>query len=425
MLDHKLVYDRFEEVERRLGRRGTVPALEELRVLADRRRALILTFEAARQEQNAANETMRTLDKKGPEFHLLRESLRTVAAAAKGAEAQLKEVEETLQNKLLYLPNLPHDSVPDGQDAAHNVVVRTWGEPPKFNFEAKPHWDLGEALGILDFERGAKLSGARFTAYRGLGAKLERALIAFMLDHAEERGYEEWLPPVLVKRDMMIGTGQLPKFEDDAFGLENGTMFLIPTAEVPLTNLHREEILPASSLPLHYAAYTPCFRREAGSYGKDVRGLIRQHQFNKVELVKLCQPSSSYEELEGMVVDASAILEKLGLAYRVVALCAGDMGFSAAKTYDLEVWLPAQGGYREISSCSNCEDFQARRANIRYKDDAEGKPRFVHTLNGSGLAVGRTLIAILENYQRDDGTIDIPPALRRYVGRDRITARSA
>jgi seryl-tRNA synthetase len=420
MLDLRQVLDQFDAVERRLRRRGAVVALDEIRDLAARRRTLIQTFEGARQRQKAANEQMRTADKKSNAFQQLRDELRTVAQTAKDSEAELKTVEAALEDKLLYLPNPPHESVPNGQSAEDNVVVRQWGTPPSFDFAPKPHWELGEALRILDFERGAKLSGARFTAYRGLGAKLERALISFMLDVAAEHGYTEWLPPFVVKREVMVGTGQLPKFEEDAFALENGQMFLIPTAEVPLTNLHREEILASCALPLRYTAFTPCFRREAGSYGKDVRGLIRQHQFNKVELVKICEPSRSYEELEGMVADAANVLERLGLAHRVVLLCAGDMGFSSAKTYDIEVWLPGQGGYREISSCSNCEDFQARRANIRFREGDDGKPKLVHTLNGSGLAVGRTLIAILENYQRADGSVDIPPALRRYVGVDRI-----
>ncbi len=419
MLDLRQVCERFAEVEARLGRRGGQIDLSELRALAERRKELIQAFESARSKQNAANDAMRSADKASEAFQKLRAEMKELSETAKKAEAERKEVEAALETKLKYLPNLPHESVPDGKDAESNVVVRTWGEIPSFDFAPKAHWDLGEALNILDFERGAKLSGARFTVYRGWGAKLERALITFMLDLAEENGYTEFLPPVLVKREVMEGTGQLPKFEEDAFSLENGSMFLVPTAEVPLTNLHRGEILPGASLPLRYTAYTPCFRREAGSYGKDVRGLIRQHQFNKVELVKFATPETSYDELEGMVKNACQVLEKLGIAFRVVALCAGDMGFSAAKTYDIEVWLPGQGGYREISSCSNCEDFQARRADIRFKDEA-GKVRLVHTLNGSGLAVGRTLIAILENYQRADGAIDIPPALRRYVGADRI-----
>jgi seryl-tRNA synthetase len=363
---------------------------------------------------------MRVADKGSEIFQRLRTELREIGQAAKEAEAELKGVEESLQERLLYLPNLPHASVPEGKDPQSNVVVREWGEKPSFSFPPRPHWEIGEALGILDFDRGAKLSGSRFTVYRGLGAKLERRLIQFMLDIAAERGYEEYLPPFMVKREVMVGTGQLPKFEEEAFSLEQGALFLIPTAEVPLTNLHREETIPGEALPLKYTACTPCFRREAGSYGKDVRGLIRQHQFNKVELVKFVEPSRSYEELESMVEDAAEVLRRLGLPHRVVALCAGDLGFAAAKTYDLEVWLPGQGEFREISSCSNCEDFQARRANIRYRDPADGKLKFVHTLNGSALAAGRTTIAILENYQRADGSIEVPEALRAYLKTDRI-----
>lgn len=423
MLDLRQVCDRFAEVRDRLVRRGGAIDLADVQALAGRRRELILAFETARQRQKAANDHMAAADKKSEEFQRLRAELREVGQQAKDAEAALKKVEEELQEKLLYLPNLPHASVPDGADASANVVVREWGEKPRFTFSARPHWEVGESLGILDFDRGAKLSGARFTVYRGMGARLERALINFMLDIARERGYEEFLPPFMVKREAMVGTGQLPKFEEDAFSLENGQMFLIPTAEVPLTNLHREEILPVEVLPLNYTAFTPCFRREAGSYGKDVRGLIRQHQFNKVELVKIAEPARSYEELDKMADDAAEVLRRLGLAHRVVTLCAGDLGFSAAKTYDLEVWMAGAGMYREISSCSNCEDFQARRANIRYRD-RDGKARYTHTLNGSALAVGRTLIAVLENYQREDGTVEIPRALRPYVGADEITKSS-
>jgi len=424
MLDLRQVCERFAEVESRLGRRGGQIDLGEIRGLAERRKELIQTFETARARQNAANDGMRSADKASEAFQKLRAEMRELSETAKAAETARKEVEAALETKLKYLPNLPHESVPEGKDAESNVVVRSWGEIPSFSFTPKSHWDLGEALGILDFERGAKLSGARFTVSRGMGAKLERALISFMLDLAGENGYTECLTPVIVKREIMEGTGQLPKFEDDVFKLAHDDMFLIPTAEVTLTNMHRGEILAGASLPLKYAGYSACFRREAGSYGKDVRGLIRQHQFNKVELVKFATPEQSYEELEGMVRNAAQVLEKLGLAHRIVALCTGDMGFSAAKTYDIEVWLPGQGGYREISSCSNCEDFQARRADIRFKDDS-GKVRLAHTLNGSGLAVGRTLIAILENYQREDGTIDIPPGLRRYVGADRVGPHGA
>ncbi len=339
----------------------------------------------------------------------------------KGKIAELEKQLEVIDAKLTEIesnfPNLPHESVPRGEDASANRVEREVGIPPAFDFEPGAHWDLGPALGILDFERGAKVAGARFTAYFGAGARLERALINFMLDfHTGEHGYVEVLPPFIVNRDALFGTGQLPKFEEDLFRLEGHDYYLIPTAEVPVTNLHREEILEEAALPLRYAAYTPCFRSEAGSYGKDVRGLIRQHQFNKVELVHVTTPETSYEALEELTANAERVLRRLELPYRVVTLATGDMGFSAAKTYDLEVWLPAQGAYREISSCSNCEAFQARRANIRYRPSGGGKPRFAHTLNGSGLAVGRTLVAILENHQRADGSVAIPEALRPWMG---------
>ena len=331
-------------------------------------------------------------------------------------EARVAALDTELAEIELRLPNLPHDSVPRGADAAANRVERVVGEPTRFDFPAQPHWDLGTELGILDFERGAKVAGARFTAYFGAGAALERALIQFMVDlHVREHGYTEVLPPFIVNRDALVGTGQLPKFEQDLFKLEGRDYYLIPTAEVPLTNLHREEILDEARLPVRYVAYTPCFRSEAGSYGKDVRGLIRQHQFNKVEMVQLAAPETSFEQLEEMTGHAGRVLDRLGLPYRVVCLSTGDMGFSAAKTYDLEVWLPGQGAYREISSCSNCGDFQARRANLRARQPG-GKPRFLHTLNGSGLAVGRNLIAVLENYQRADGSIVVPPPLRGYLG---------
>ncbi len=319
---------------------------------------------------------------------------------------------------MLTLPNLPHPEVKVGKNAGDNQEVRRWGEPPKFDFAAKNHWDIGEELDILDFARAAKITGARFTVYRDAGARLERALINFMLDlHTRENGYREMLPPALVNRASLIGTGQLPKFEEDLFHLAPGDYFLIPTAEVPLTNLHRDELLEREDLPIKYVAYTPCFRSEAGSYGKDVRGLIRQHQFNKVEMVKFSEPETSYDELESMVRNAEEVLKRLKLPYRVVELCTGDMGFEAAKTYDIEVWLPGQNTYREISSCSNCEDFQARRANIRYRKEKKGKPIFVHTLNGSGLAVGRTLVAVLENYQQKDGSVIDPGSLAAVHGR--------
>ncbi|MBI2991649.1 MAG: serine--tRNA ligase, partial [Deltaproteobacteria bacterium] len=332
-------------------------------------------------------------------------------------EGPLAQAERRFEEFMLLIPNLPHDSVPAGSGAADNKEVRRWGEIPRFDFTPKNHWDIGEELEILDFARAAKITGARFALYRGQGALLERALIQFMLDlHTRERGYQEIIPPFLVNRDAMTGTGQLPKFEQELFHTADPDWFLIPTAEVPLTNIHREEILEREGLPIRYVAYTPCFRREAGSYGQDVRGLIRLHQFNKVELVKLSEPQNSYEELEKMVADAEEVLKRLKVPYRVVELCAGDLGFASAKTYDLEVWLPGQGTYREISSCSNCEEFQARRAQIRYRPEKKGRTVYVHTLNGSALAVGRTLVAVLENYQQKDGTVVVPEVLRPYMG---------
>jgi seryl-tRNA synthetase len=333
----------------------------------------------------------------------------------------MRSAEEAQRSILLTLPNIPHASVPDGTDEAGNVEVKRWSpqgtEPPAMPFAPKPHWDLAEYLDIIDFDRAAKITGARFALYKDMGARLERALINFMLDlHTTEHGYIEMLPPFMVNRASMTATGQLPKFEEELFKVENGAYFLIPTAEVPLTNIHQDEVIPGEALTLKYTAFTPCFRREAGSYGKDTRGLIRQHQFNKVELVKFSRPEDSYRELESLLVHAEEVLRRLGLAYRVVTLCTGDMGFSAAKTYDIEVWLPGQGRYREISSCSNFEDFQARRGNIRYRLQSSKKTEFVHTLNGSGLAVGRTVVAILENYQQADGTVVIPEALRSYMG---------
>lgn len=420
MLDLKYVLAHFDEVAERLATRGGGVDLEPVRRLGEERRNLVQEVEALRQKQNAANARMRELAKEGGEaLEAARTEMRELSASAKAADERRKAVEAELEQALLYLPNLPAAGVPVGPDESANVVVRTWGEKPSYDFEPRPHDELGTALGIFDFERAAKISGARFSVLRGAGARLERALAAFMLDAHTQKGYEEVLPPYLVGRAAMIGTGQLPKFEDDAFKTredeEQNEKFLIPTAEVPLTNLHRDEILEGP-LPIRYTAWTPCFRREAGSYGRDTKGLIRQHQFHKVELVHLTEPEKSEEALEALTADAEAILQKLGLHYRVVQLCTGDMGFAAARTYDLEVWLPGQNAYREISSCSNCGDFQARRANIRYRPAPGEKPRLVHTLNGSGLAVGRTLVAVLEQYQRADGTVEIPEALRPWMG---------
>lgn len=340
-----------------------------------------------------------------------------VSEAIRNGDKPLADIEARFEALMLSLPNLPNESVTIGKNADDNKEIRRWGEPGSFDFKPKNHWDIGEELGILDFGRAAKIAGARFALYRDAGARLERALINFMLDlHTTENGYTEMLPPALANRASLIGTGQLPKFEEDLFRIAQGDYFLIPTAEVPLTNMHRDEIIEREQLPIKYVSYTPCFRSEAGSYGKDVRGLIRQHQFNKVEMVKFTEPETSYRELESMVLNAEEVLKRLQLPYRVVELCTGDMGFASAKTYDLEVWLPGQNAYREISSCSNCEDFQARRAQIRYRKEQKGRPIFVHTLNGSGLAVGRTLVAVLENHQQKDGSVVIPAALRPYMG---------
>jgi seryl-tRNA synthetase len=431
MLDLRYVAQNFDEVMRRLSRRGAVE-LGEFKRLFSERRELNVRIEAARAEASdvgallspakvPVSRTVRAKSYAQPLADADKAELRNLSKElkerAKETEARLKETEAELDKILLTVPNLPHASVPDGRSSEDNPVVRTVGEKRAFAFAPKAHWDLGEALGILDFERASKISGARFAVYRGLGAKLERALATFMLDAHTARGYTEILPPFLVNRASMTGTGQLPKFEEDSFKTQGEPeLFLIPTAEVPVTNLHRDEILDGDALPIKYCAYTPCFRREAGTYGKDTRGLIRQHQFQKVELVKLCKPERSYEEHEALTADAEEILKRLGLPYRVVSLCAGDLGFGAAKCYDLEVWLPGQESYREISSCSNFEDFQARRAQIRFRPAAGEKPQLVHTINGSGLAVGRTVVAILENYQQADGSVVIPEALRPYMG---------
>jgi len=414
MLDLKWVLANLDTVSKRLASRHQPVDLSELKTLSLARNQQISQFEQLRALQNRTSKEIQPKQKVKEDISAILAEMKKVSQEIAGIEKNLAATEQALQAILLSIPNLPHESVPLGKSAEDNTVIRQWGEKPKFNFSPQAHWDLGEKLGILDFERGAKIAGARFTLYRNLGAKLERALINFMLDtHTQINGYEEVLPPFLVNRDSLMGTGQLPKFEADLFKTQED-LFLIPTAEVPVTNIFRDEILDANQLPTAMTAYTPCFRSEAGSHGKDVRGLIRQHQFNKVELVKFVRPENSYDELEKLTHDAESILQKLNLHYRVVCLCTADMGFSAAKTYDLEVWLPGQNGYREISSCSNFEDFQARRAKIRFKD-ADKKNKFVHTLNGSGLAVGRTLVAILENYQQPDGSVLIPDALQPYL----------
>ena len=420
MIDPAFLKDRLADVEIRLRSRG-LDASKELSALAEieqERRTLIPTVENLKRDQNAAGEAVAKAKKEGRDPSDVFAANKARGAEIREREAVLQQVEERRREILLTLPNLPHESVPVGSSAADNQEVRRWGVPPTFDFEPKPHWEIGQALGILDFERAARMSGARFSVLSGAGARLERALINFMLDlHTREHGYREVEPPFMVNRAALTGTGNLPKFEPDLFKIAGDwDLFLIPTAEVPLTNLHREEILDGRQLPLKYTAYTPCFRSEAGSYGADVRGLIRQHQFDKVELVKFTTAEQSHTELEGLTRDAETVLERLGLAYRRVLLCTGDMGFASAKTYDIEVWLPSQGVYREISSCSNCEAYQARRAEIRYRPDGTGKAQLAHTLNGSGLAVGRTLIAILENGQQKDGSVVIPDALQSYMG---------
>ena len=417
MLDIKLLRDHLDEVKARMSTRGIPVDWDQFVSLDRERRDAVANTERLKEKKNRLSGEIGKLKKSGGDASALMREVEELSEAIRSSEGPLADIEARFEQLMLTLPNLPHASVKVGKDERDNREVRRWGEPPKFGFAPKNHWDIGEELGILDFARAAKIAGARFAVYRGAGAKLERALINFMLDlHTEENGYKEMLPPALVNRAALVGTGQLPKFEDDLFHVAPGDYFLIPTAEVPLTNLHRDEMLERDELPIKYVAYTPCFRSEAGSYGKDVRGLIRQHQFNKVEMVKLTEPEDSYNELETMVRNAEDVLKRLELPYRVVELCTGDMGFGAAKTYDLEVWLPGQNTYREISSCSNCEEFQARRANIRYRKEKKGRPLFVHTLNGSGLAVGRTLLAVLENYQQEDGSVIIPNALRDYMG---------
>lgn len=416
-MDLKFLRKELDRVRERIALRGVEVDWERFLELDGERRELIQRVEALRSRQNRYSEEISRIKREGGDSKDLIAEMRVVAKEAKELERQLRQKEEELRAFLLNVPNVPHESVPVGDGPEDNVEVKRWGEPPEFSFEPRPHWEIGERLGILDFERGAKLAGARFTLYWRLGAQLERALINFMLDlHIKEHGYTEVLPPFMVNRGVMTGTGQLPKFEEDLFKIEGMDFYLIPTAEVPVTNIHREEILEEEDLPLKYVSYTPCFRKEAGSYGRDVRGIIRQHQFNKVELVKFSLPENSYEELETLLLDAEEVLKRLGIHYRVVALCTGDLGFAASKTYDIEVWLPGQGEYKEISSCSNFEDFQARRASIRFRRRGRKGTELVHTLNGSGLAVGRTVVAILENYQQEDGSVLIPEVLRPYMG---------
>jgi len=432
MLDARYVADHFDEVRAQLARRGTeyAEAIDGVVSLVTSRRELTRKTELLQAERNTASDAMAKLAKSGDKEGMAarRDELKALSETVKALELDLAAAEAQIEEILLSIPNVPHETVPDGQTEDKNVVVRTWGDKPSFAFEPKPHYELGEKLGILDFERAAKLSGARFSVLWGLGARLERALATFMLElHTGEHGYTEVYPPYLVKAEALRGTSQLPKFEDDLFKTKRSdpndpsALYLIPTAEVPVTNLHADEILEASQLPLGYTAYTPCFRSEAGSYGRDVRGLIRQHQFDKVEIVRFSTPEQSLAELEKLTLHAEEVLKRLNLHYRVVEHCAGDLGFAATKGYDLEVWLPSQNTYREISSCSVFGDFQARRAKIRYRPEAKGKPRLVHTLNGSGLAIGRTWVAILEQFQQADGSVLLPEALHPFMRTDRLS----
>ncbi|WP_191559259.1 serine--tRNA ligase [Metabacillus idriensis] len=425
MLDIKYVRANFEEVKEKLAHRGEdLKDFSMFEELDQKRRELISTVEVLKSKRNEVSGQIAALKRdKQDADHLIKE-MREVGDRVKEMDDELREVEAKLETLMLSIPNIPHESVPVGETEDDNILHRTWGETTSFSFEPKPHWDVADHLGILDFERAGKVTGSRFVFYRGLGARLERALISFMLDlHIDEHGYTEVLPPYIVNRDSMTGTGQLPKFEEDAFKIAGEDYFLIPTAEVPVTNMHRDEILSVDQLPINYAAYSSCFRSEAGSAGRDTRGLIRQHQFNKVELVKFVKPEDSYDELEKLTGHAEKVLQLLGLPYRVLRMCTADLGFTAAKKYDIEVWIPSQETYREISSCSNFEAFQARRAGIRFRREAKGKPEHVHTLNGSGLAIGRTVAAILENYQQEDGTVVIPEVLRPYMGHKEVISR--
>ncbi len=425
MLDVKFVRDNIALVEEALRRRRSSLSLDGFAELDLTRRGMLVTVEKLRAERNAASEEIGRLRREKKDASALMERMKDVAARIKETEAGLPEIERRMEETLLSIPNIPGPSVPDGAGENDNPTLRTWGTPPAFSFPPRDHVDIGTDLDILDFDRAAKITGARFVLMKGAGALLERALINFMLDiHTREHGYTEMLPPFMANSASFIGTGQLPKFEEDLFRVAGTDWFLVPTAEVPVTNIVRDEILAGETLPLKMTAYTPCFRAEAGSHGKDVRGMIRQHQFNKVELVKICRPEESEAEHESLTGNAEEILKRLNLAYRVVSLCTGDLGFSAAKTYDIEVWVPSQDRFREISSCSNFTDFQARRAKIRFRDGGTGKTRLAHTLNGSGLAVGRTVVAILENYQQEDGSVVVPGALRPYMGgMERIVRR--
>ena len=422
MLDIKRLREDFDNVKAAVERRGKGDfGIDNVMVFDEKRRSILAEVEQMKNLQKIESKKIPQMKKNGEDTTALMEEMKELSDKIKALDEQVSEAEANLKDALLNAPNTPHPTVPDGKDDQDNVELRKWGEPTSFDFEPKAHWDIGEDLDILDFERAAKLSGTRFTVYKGLGARLERSVINFMLNlHTEEHGFTEILPPFMVGRAAMTGTGQLPKFEDDMFYVPAKDHFLIPTAEVPVTNLRAGEILDGADLPIYYTAYTPCFRKEAGSAGRDTRGLIRQHQFNKVELVKFANPDNSYDELESLTHAAEEVLQILNIPYRVVKLSAGDLGFSSAMTYDIEVWMPSYGRYVEISSCSNFEDYQARRANIRFRREPKGKAEFVHTLNGSGLAVGRTVAAILENYQQADGSIKVPEALVKYMGTDVI-----
>ena len=422
MLDVKRIRKNYEEVKERVEFRGKGDfGLSELKDIDEKRREILAEVEKMKNRQNTVSRQIPTLKKEGKDTSVIMGEMKKLSSDIKTLDAELDEIDEKYRVMLLSVPNTPNQKVPYGVDDSDNEVMRVVGEPTKFDFEAKAHWDIGEDLDILDSERAAKISGTRFTVYKGLGARLERAITNFMLDlHTIDQSYVEILPPFMVNRKAMTGTGQLPKFEEDMFYVPQKDFFLIPTAEVPVTNLRSDEIMKEEELPLYYTAYTPCFRAEAGSAGRDTRGLIRQHQFNKVELVKFVKPETSYDELEKLTADAEAVLKILGIPYRVVRLCSGDLGFSSAMTYDIEVWMPSYGRYVEISSCSNFEDFQARRAGIRFRNEETGKAEFVHTLNGSGLAVGRTTAAVLENFQKEDGSVEIPEALRKYMGVEEI-----
>lgn len=419
MLDLKKLRSNTEEVKKALSNRGEdfdVNVIDEVIALDEERRKILVDVEALKKQRNEVSAEIPKRKKAGEDVAEVMAEMREIGDKIKADDAKVAELNDKINYIMLRIPNIPNPAVPEGETDEDNVEIKRWGDPTKFNFEPKAHWDLGTDLDLLDFERGGKVAGSRFTVYKGMGARLERSIINYFLDkHTFENGYTEVLPPYMVNRDSMTGTGQLPKFEEDAFKVENNGYFLIPTAEVPVTNMYRNETLEGDKLPIKHAAYSACFRAEAGSAGRDTRGLIRQHQFNKVELVKFCKPEQSYEELDKLVQDAESVLQGLGLPYRIVRICKGDLGFTAALKYDIEVWMPSYNRYVEISSCSNFEDFQARRANIKYKNSPKEKPQFVHTLNGSGVAIGRTVAAILENYQQEDGSVVIPEALKEYM----------